>query len=253
MKRLMNRLMKPAAQALLLLTACLATAASGQSGRELIEESLRRHAPPASVYEEQTLILTDPQGHYTVRTARRYARHDANGSTDLLVMETPAESKGTAIYVDLEAAGGVRRGTAASSPVFGSNFSVSDLEAEQARNFSYERDDDHDLDRVPHFVLRVLPADESVARATEYRQRRIYLRKDNLFISRIDYKDSEGRLARRQTFRDPRADESGVWRADMILMEDLRDGRRSLLKVERRVHSPDYVPVSVFAGIPGRP
>jgi hypothetical protein len=36
-------------------------------------------------------------------------------------------------------------------------------------------------------------------------------------------------------------------------MEDLRDGRRSLLKVERRVHSPDYVPVSVFAGIPGRP
>ena len=249
----MNRLMKPAVLALLLLTACLAPAAGAQSGRELIEESLRRHAPPASVYEEQTLVLSDPQGRYTVRTVRRYARHGANGSTDLLVMETPEESKGTAIYVAREAAGGTRRGTTASSPLFGSNFTVADLEAEQTRNFTYERDDDHDLDRVPHFVLRALPADESVARATEYRQRRIYLRKDNLFISRIDFRDSEGRLTRRQTFRDPRPDESGVWRPGMILMEDLRDGRRTLLKIERRVHSPDYVPAAVFAGIPGKP
>ena len=249
----MNRLMKPAASVLLLLTACLATAAWAQNGRELIEKSLRLHAPPAAVYEEQTLVLSDPQGHYTVRTVRRYARHDANGDTNLLVMETPAESKGTSIYVDREASGGTRRGTAASSPVFGSNFSVADLEGEQVRNFTYERDDDQDLDRVPHFVLRVLPADESVARATEYRQRRIYLRKDNLFISRIDYRDSAGRLARRQTFRDPQPDESGVWRPAMILMEDLRDGRRPLLKVERSVHSPDYVPAEVFAGIPGKP
>ncbi len=249
----MNRLMKPAALALLLLTAGLATTARSQSGRELMEESLRRHAPPASVYEEQTLVLSDSQGRYTVRTARRYARHDANGNTDLLVMETPAESRGTAIYVDRDASGGTRRGAAASSPVFGSNFSVADLEGEQVRSFTYERDDDHDLDRVPHFVLRALPADESVARATEYRERRIYLRKDNLFTSRIDYRDSEGRLARRQTFRDPRPDESGIWRPDMILMEDLRDGRRTLLKVERRVHSPDYVPAAVFAAIPGKP
>lgn len=248
----MNRLMKPAALALLL-TACFATAARAQSGRELIEESLRRNAPPAWLYEEQTLLLSDPRGHYTVRTARRYARHDANGDTNLLVLETPAESKGTTIHVDREANGGTRRGTAAASPMFGSNFLVADLEGEQTRNFTYERDDDHDLDRVPHFVLRVLPADESVARTAEYRQRRIYLRKDNLFISRIDYKDSQGRLARRQTFRDSRPDESGVWRPGMILMEDLRDGRRTLLKVERRVHSPDYVPASVFAGIPGRP
>jgi hypothetical protein len=245
--------MKPAALALLLLTACLATAARSQSGRELIEESLRRHAPPAWLYEEQTLVLSDPQGHYTVRTARRYARHDENGNVNLLVMETPVEAKGTAIRVEREANGGTRRGTAASSPVFGSNFSVADLEDEQPRHFIYERSEDHDLDRAPHFVLRVLPADDSVARVTQYRERRIYLRKDNLFLSRIDYKDSEGRLARRQTFRDPRPDESGVWRPGMILMEDLRDGRRTLLKVERRVHSPDYVPPAVFAGIPGRP
>jgi hypothetical protein len=34
----------------------------------------------------------------------------------------------------------------------------------------------------------------------------------------------------------------------MMLMEDLRDGRRTLLKVERRVHSPDYIPTGIFEG-----
>jgi hypothetical protein len=38
----------------------------------------------------------------------------------------------------------------------------------------------------------------------------------------------------------------------MMLMEDLRDGRRTLLKVERRVHSADYVPPGVFEGLQAR-
>ncbi len=227
--------------------------ATAESGRELIEESLRRHAPPDYVYEEQALLLTDRQGQHTVRTARYYARRDESGTRNLLILVTPSESKGTAIYSDHDTHGGTRRGAVVSSPVFGSNFTVADLEREQARDFRYERDDDHDLDRVPHYVLRAFPVDESVARATGYRERRIYLRKDNLFVSRIDYQDRDGRKARRQTFRDPRPDEFGIWRADMILMEDLRDGRRSLLKIERRVHSPDYVPAAVFAGLSAPP
>lgn len=245
--------MRPGPRAILLLLAGHAASAMADPGRELIEESLRRHAPPPHVYEEQALLLTDRQGQHTVRTARYYARRDASGSRNLLVMETPAESKGTAIYVGRESPGGERRGAAAASPVFGSNFSVADIEGEQPRDFRYEHAADQDLERVPHHVLRAFPADEAVARATGYRERRIYLRKDNLFVSRIDYQDREGRPARRQTFRDPRPDETGAWRAGMILMEDLRDGRHSLLKVGRRVHSADYVPAAVFAGLAAQP
>jgi hypothetical protein len=39
----------------------------------------------------------------------------------------------------------------------------------------------------------------------------------------------------------------------MILMENLRDDRRTLLKIERRMYSPDYVPAAVFAGLPASP
>ena len=239
--------------ALFLVLACLGAEASAQSGGALIEESLRRHAQPANVYQEQAMVLSDRMGQRTVRTMRYYAQHDEEASRNLLVIETPSESKGTAILISRSANGGTRRGPAASSPVFGSNFSVADLEGEQPRDFRYERDENQDIDLVPHYVVRAFPADESAARNSGYRERRIYLRKDNLFVSRIDYLDRESHLAKRQTFRDPQPDESGAWRAGMILMEDLRDGRRTLLKTERRVHSSDYIPASVFAGVTALP
>lgn len=242
--------MSRACVALLLTLACVAAHAGAQSARELIEESLRRHAEPAYVYEEQILVLSDGLDQRTVRTARHYARSDENGRKNLLVIDTPADSQGMALFVARDARGGARRGAAATSAVFGSDFSVADFEGEQIQDFSYAREDGQDLDRVPHHVLRALPRDEAVARATGYGERRIYLRKDNLFVSRIDYLDRSGRLAKRQTFRDPRPDESGAWRAGMVLMEDLRDNRRSLLKIERRVHSADYVPAALFAGLP---
>lgn len=225
------------------------TGAWAQGARELIEDSLRRHAPPAHVYQEQTLILSDHHGQNTVRTLRDYARQDASGGRRLVMILTPEELRGTTVLIARDATGGARRGPGGSSLLFGSNLTVADLEGEQPADFLYEAENSQDLDRVSHHVLRAVPKDAEVARATGYGVRRLYLRKDNLFISRIDFLDRGGRLARRQTFRDPRPDESGAWRAGMVLTEDLRDARRTLLKVERRIHSADYVPDAIFAGL----
>lgn len=231
---------------------CLAGAAQAQTARNLVEDSLRRHAPPASAYEEQALVITDRQGQHSLRTLRYYAQRDGSLMQRLHVVESPTELKGAAIRIERDAKDGTRRGPAPTTAVFGTDFLVADLEAEQAGDFQYERDADVDLERVPHFVIRARPADDEVARATSYRERLLYLRKDNLFLSRIDYQDRDGRPARRLSYRAPRPDEFGVWRASMMLMEDLRDGRRTLLKVERRVHSPDYVPTTVFDRLQAR-
>lgn len=245
--------MKRTCAALLLSLACLAGGATAADGRALIEESLRRHAPPAHAYEEQSLVLSNRQGRIGVRTIRHYAQRDDAGSKLLWVIETPAEAKGNALYVGRDARDGKRHGAAAGSPLFGSDFLVADLEDERTQDFSYEREADNDIDRVPHHILRAVPAGNAVANATAYHERRLYLRKDNLFISRIEYKDGQRRLARRQTFRDPRPEGSGAWRANMILMEDLSNGRSSLLKIERRAYSPDYVPADVFDGWQAKP
>jgi hypothetical protein len=228
----------------------LAAPVRAQTGLELIEESLRKQAPPANVFEEQVLVLSDAVGQHTVRTVRYYARNDAGGTQRLMVIDTPLVLRGLRVYVARDS-NGTRRGPAGSSLVFGSDYTVADFEGEQPSGFTYEREPAQELDRVTHFVVRAIPKDEGVARATGYGTRRIYLRKDNLYVSRIDYLDRQGRLARRQTFKDPRPDESGAWRPGMTLTEDVREDRRTLLKVERRVHSADYVPGAVFDELRG--
>lgn len=233
----------------LLTLAWLSTGAIAQGARELIENSLRRHAPPPYVYQEQTLIITNALGQHTVRTARFYGRTDQTGAKRLLVMETPADLRGARIFVERDAQGERRHGPDPSSAVFGTDFSVADFEGEQAGDFDYALEDRQDLDRESHYVVRASPKNEAVSRATGYGVRRIFLRKDTLFVSRIDFLDRQGRSAKRRTFRDPRPDESGAWRAGMILTEDLIEERRTLIKIERRVHSADYVPDTIFAGL----
>lgn len=231
----------------------MALPAAAEGGRPLMEEAVRRHALPAHVFEEQAWVLTDRAGKLTLRTTRHYARQDEAGSRRLWVVDTPADARGASIQIARAADGGARLGTASSAPVFGSVFVVADIEGEQVADYRYEREGDHDLDRVPHHVVRASPSDAGVAGRTGHFERRLYLRKDNLYISRIDYLDRDGRQWRRQTFRDPRPDDAGVWRPGMVLMEDLREGTRTLLKIERRVHSADYVPATVFAGWKGPP
>ncbi|MGQ0652023.1 MAG: outer membrane lipoprotein-sorting protein [Betaproteobacteria bacterium] len=233
----------------------------------MVEESLRRHAGAPYLYEELTLLSSDAAGRYTVRTARHYVRPRDGGEERLLVIDTPHEARGSAVLVRREADGAVHRdvvlpalavGPAVSEkagaadelapegPLFGTDFLLADLEEENPARFRYEADGETDIDRVPHFVVRALPAVPAAGEAPAGAERRLYLRKDNLFVSRVEYSDRQGRPARRQSFRDPRAHDSGAWRAAMILMENLRDGHRTLIKVERRVHSADYVPAEVF-------
>lgn len=216
--------------ALLLLTGLWPAIVPAQDGRTLMELAQQRYTPPPQVYQELALVMSDAQERYSVRTFRHYGRQGKH----LLVVETPADLQGVRIHLNQTQTGEER--TAPASPILGSNFQVGDFAAEAFDAYDYVRRDNEPLDRQPHYIVEALPRQPGLS------ARRLYLRQDNLFISRIDYRDSAGKPERRQTFRDPRPDEAGIWRAGMILMEDLRDGRRSLLKVERRIHSSDYPP-----------
>lgn len=223
--------------------------AGANDASDLMRASVSRHAPAPFAYEELTLVLSNQAGRYSVRTLKRYVRSDQSGSKNLMVVETPDDSNGMTIYVTREAGGIGRRGAKAHSSVLGSDFLVGDLENEQIDEFHYEMMPYQMIEQVRHFVLRAKPVDNARVTATSATERLIFLREDNLFVSRIDYHDAQGRLSRRQSFRDPHADETGAWRAGMILMENFGDDQRTLLKIDRRVHSPDYVPLSVFAGL----
>ena len=223
---------------LLLCAWCFASLALAQDGRALVEESLRRHAPPPHVYQELALVINDAQGRYNVRTFRHYAQREGTKDTKAahwLVVDTPPDLKGMTIHIGA----GRDADDVLGSPILGSNFRVRDFATEILDAHDYGRRDSVMLGQQVHYVVDALPKRPSQP------GRRLYLRQDNFFVSRIDHLDADNQLARRQSFHNPRPDETGVWRPGMILMEDLRNGQRSLLKVERRVHSPDYLPAAM--------
>jgi hypothetical protein len=141
---------------------------------------------------------------------------------------------------------GLAAGTAGAMPLVGSGLRLADLQAEVPGDFTYAREADAEIERNMHFVIRATPV-EGARQRTGGGSRRHYVRKSDHYLVRTDHLDLHGAVARRQSFRDPRQVEPGVLQADMILMEDFGERHRTLLKVERRVFSPDYAPAEIFS------
>ena len=252
-----------AALALLAALAAVPAAAPTAPDGAGIMERVRSHRPQACcIYQELTMILSDSAGESAVRRIRWFERHEPDGTNRLLLMfVAPADVRGAAVLVTRDALGATRgevylpalgrpldlaARTAGAMPLVGSDFKLADLFRGAPRDFTYEREADAEIDRGMHYVIRATPV-KGAEQRTGGGPRRHYVRKGDHFLVRTDYHDVRGVLARRQSFRDARQVEPGVWQADMILMEDFGERHRTLLKVERRVFSPDYAPAEIFS------
>lgn len=248
--------------ALALLVALPAPVLAGPDGAGIMEKA-RSHRPQACcIYQELTMIQSDPAGESGVRRIRWFERHEPGGSSRLLlVFVAPADVRGAAVLVTRDSSGaaqgevhlpalgrplGLAARTAAAMPLVGSGFRLADLLGEAPGDFTYAREADAEIDRSIHFVVRATPVEGARSRIGGG-PRRHFVRKGDHFLVRTDHHELQGALARRQSFRDPRQVEPGVWQADMILMEDFAERHRTLLKVERRVFSPDYAPAEIFS------
>lgn len=249
-----------AARALLAALPAAALAAPDGAG---IMDRVRSHRPQACcIYQELTMIQSGPGGESGVRRIRWFERGEPDGSSRLLlVFVAPADVRGAAVLVTRDTSGaargevhlpalgrplGLADRTAGAMPLVGSDFRLADLLGQEPGGFTYAREADAEIDRSIHYVIRATPREGARSRAGEG-PRRHYVRKGDHFLVRTDFLDARGLLARRQSFRDPRQVEPGVWQADMVLMEDFGERHRTLLKVERRVFSPDYAPAEIFS------
>jgi hypothetical protein len=257
--------MRPAIAMLAALAALAAAPGAARAAPDAagIMEQVRSHRPQACcIYQELTMILSDPAGEGGVRRIRWFERHEPDGSRRLLlVFVAPADMRGAAVLVTRDASGNARGEvhlpalgrpldlaprTAGAMPLAGSDFRLADLFRGAPGDFTYAREADAEIERGMHYVIRATPVKGAEPRTGEG-VRRHFVRKGDHFLVRTDFHDARGVLARRQSFRDAREVEPGVWQADMILMEDFSARHRTLLKVERRVFSPDYVPAAIFS------
>jgi Outer membrane lipoprotein-sorting protein len=248
----------------------------GLTGSDIMDQVFKRQRLFPYVYEEQTLILTDNRGNKDVKKMRRFSRVETDGTLKyLLVFDNPEEVRGVALGITRDPKGIVQSRIylpALGEPVsdlkktngrdfMGTDFSIEEL-VETVSGFIYTRKPDHPVSKQKPgdcFVVEASPVVESQGVASQgvaspaaksnpaaYSIRRHYIRQDNFFIVRTDFFDHDHRLLKRLTHHDLKRIDTDMWQSNMLLMENIRDQHTTLIKIDRRILSRDYVTPEVF-------
>lgn len=255
-----------------LLILCLMTSASWHaranfslveaSGLELMEAVYSQHREYPYVYEEHSMVLIDRQGNRETRQLKMYSRVEQDLKQRLLLLfESPNDVKGVAVLAEREADGEVRQaiylpslgeslvensGETGDANFLGTDFSVENLAGEDLKDYRYERRRDEVIKDKLYCVVDVFPLHSSEMEELPP-LRRHFISQDNLYVIRTDYFDDLGRVRKRQSHHDLTRVLGDMWRANMILMENMRSEHQTLIKIDRRVFSKDYVPSEVFS------
>ncbi len=232
---------------------------AGASGRKIMEAVYDRHRQYPYVYEEKSMVLIDRHNRKQTRTLRRYSRVSADGTVRfLLLFDSPRDVMGVAllarrnpdgtvaqsVYLPafseqfVASAGGCR--AACGDQFLGSDFSIESLTGEVLDDYIYVRRTDIKLGDTPYYVIDV-QADEAGRTL-----RRHYVSARNLFIERTDYLDEFGQVHKRLTHHDLARIHGDMWRSNILLMDNIAEHHQSIIRIERRVFSSDYVPEQVF-------
>ena len=229
-------------------------------GLQIMEEVHSRHQQFPYIYEEQSMVMVDRNGYRDTRKARRYSRVEEDGSVRfLLLFESPREVKGVALLANRDPSGKTEKSVylpAFGEQLFesiseegegnflGTDFSVENLTGEVLDDYKYVRIQNMKMGEAQYFVVDVYRKGDQVHESN--RLRRHYIRQDNFFIAKTTHFDKQGRVYKVQSHHDLRPVDGNMWRAGMILMNDQKEQHQSLIKIERRIFSRDYVPPEMF-------
>ena len=208
------------------------------------------------------MILIDAAGHRQVRRSRLYTRMEAGGSVKfLLIFDQPETIRGVAVLARRTADGRIHSGVylPAFGPVFkqprsaglgdqifGTDFAIADLTPEAASEYRYVRRRDRHIDGLGYFVVDAYPRKIPGRPPSAFGLRKHLLRQDNFMVVRTDVYDQNLNFYKRISQHDLKQVDGDSWRANMIIAQDRREAHRTVLKIDRRVYSEDYVPAELF-------
>ncbi len=236
------------------------------SGLKIMQEVQKRHQQFAFVYEEQSMVMIDRNGDRDTRKLKRYSRVEDDGTVKfLLLFDSPDEISGVALLASRDASGktikhvylpafGEQLIESVSSGLdgkfLGTDFSIESITGEVLDDYIYVRRSDKKINNVEYFVVDVYRMEEgftdNMLLTDMQALRRHSISKNNLYITKTEYFDKQGRVYKKQSHHDLRPVDGDMWRADMILMEDSKEHHKSLIKINRRIFSRDYVSAEIF-------
>lgn len=207
------------------------------------------------------MVLIDAAGNRDTRKLRRYSRLDsADNGRYLLLFDDPPEVRGVGLLTTIQHPDSIQAGIYLpafgdkliesigqneSESFLGTDFSVYDLLPEPLEKYHFQRQPDNMIDEVNYFIIDIYKLNNAQRESTPPYKRH-YIRQDNYYITRTDTFDRHGRIYKRQTHHDLKPLGGQMWRANMMLMENMKTSHQTLIKIERRVFSRDYVPESLF-------
>ena len=236
------------------------------TGMTIMQEVYKRHQQYSFVYEEQSMVMIDKNGDRDTRKVRRYSRVEDDGTVKfLLLFDSPDEISGVALLASRDASGKTNKyiylpafgeqlienvSSGIDGKFLGTDFSIESIVGEVLGDYIYIRKPDKKTNEVAYFVIDVFQMEEGLVEDKlpigKQAIRRHFISKNNFYITKTEYFDKQGRVRKKQSHHDLKAVDGEMWRADMILMEDSREHHKSLIKINRRVFSRDYVSAEIF-------
>ena len=236
------------------------------NGLEIMHEVYKRHRQYAFIYEEQSMVMMDRNGDRDTRKVKRYSRVEEDGAVKfLLLFDSPDEISGVALLANRDASGKTRKyiylpalgeqlienvSSGRDGKFLGTDFSIENLAGEVLDDYIYIRKPDKKTNDIEYFVVDVYQREEGLSEDMLFKEkrasRRHFISKSNFYITRTEYFDKQGRVFKKQSHHDLKPVDGEMWRSNMILMEDSKEGHQSLIKINRRVFSRDYVSAEIF-------
>ena len=236
------------------------------SGLAIMQEVYNRHQQFAFIYEEQSMVMTDRNGYRDTRKVRRYSRMEDDGTVKfLLLFDSPDEISGVALLANRDASGKTNKyiylpafgeqllenvSSGRDKNFLGTDFSIESLTGEVLDDYIYVRRPDKKTYETTYFVIDVYRMEEGLSEymlpTDKQAIKRHFISRNNLYLTKTEYFDKQGRVRKRLTHHDLKPVDGKVWRADMILMEDSNEHHQSLIKINRRIFPRDYVPAEIF-------
>lgn len=218
-----------------------AVAATGQTARDIVQETQNRARANSELYEG-ALKVVDAKNKITEKRWVYERLGSFGDSKAVLRFNAPAEVKGVALLVvnHKDRASDQWMWTPAlqrerrialqdrSSRFFGTDFSFEDLEERDVDQYDYKLVGDDTIDGVPCWKLESRPKE---TKSSQYTSSLVWVRKPNYTFARID-NFKKDKLARRITYTDLQ-NVQNIWSARRIEVFDSERNSRTILSLDK--------------------
>jgi len=211
-----------------------------EQGLAIAMEADRRDTGFGDYTSDVKMILRNKQGQESVREIRsRTLEVEGDGDKTLIIFDTPADVKGTALlsfthksgpddqWLYLPALKRVKRiaSNNKSGPFMGSEFAYEDIASQEVEKYTYKFLRDDTLDDMAVFVFERYPVDEK----SGYTRQIIWMDKEHYKERKIEYYDRKDALLKTLLFTDYHQYLDRYWRAHDMYMENHQTGKSTRL------------------------